>query len=122
MIFISLQNGKGPLDPVLETALIHQSAKPLRSSADDTRRFEAVDARRSRMPNDVDQSPRLRARASPRVGSEVVAVCDFEGSVAPSMIVSGQIAVFPLQRPEMRKQGAVQGMSFSFWVFSIGLT
>jgi len=47
-----LRNGGGPLDPVPEAALIQQSAKPLRSSVGDTRRFEAVDARKSRMPND----------------------------------------------------------------------
>jgi len=54
-----LRNGEGPLDPVPETALIHQSAKPLRSSVNDSRKFEAIDARRSRMPNDVDHSLRL---------------------------------------------------------------
>ena len=59
MVFIMLRNGEGPLDPVPETALIHRSAKPLRSSASDTRKFEAVDARRSRIPNDVNHSLRL---------------------------------------------------------------
>src|ERR1700737_863810 len=28
MVFIMLRNGEGPLDPVPEAALIHQSAKP----------------------------------------------------------------------------------------------
>jgi len=60
-----LRNGEGPLDPVPETALIHQSAKLLRSSMSDTRKFEAVDARRSRMPNDADQSLRLGSNSEP---------------------------------------------------------
>ena len=64
MVFIILRNGEGPLDPVPETALIHQSAKPLRSSVGNTRKFEAVDARRSRMPNDVELSLRLRSSIS----------------------------------------------------------
>jgi len=93
MIFISLQNGKGPLDPVLETALIHQSAKPLRSSMDYTRRFEAVDARRSQMPNDVDESLRLGSKSEPKSWLRSGRGLDFEGSVAPPMIVSGQIDV-----------------------------
>lgn len=54
-----LRNGEGPLDPVPETALIHQMAKPIRSSVNDTRKFDAVDARTSQMPNDVHQSLRL---------------------------------------------------------------
>ena len=54
MVFIMLRNGEGPLDPISETALIYQSAKPLRSSVSNTRKFEAVDARRSRMPIDVE--------------------------------------------------------------------
>ena len=60
-----LRNGEGPLDPVPVTALIHQLAKPLRSSVSDTRKFEAVDARRSRMPNDADQSLRQGSNSEP---------------------------------------------------------
>jgi hypothetical protein len=56
MVFIMLRNGEGPLDPVPEAALVQQSAKPLRPSVGDTRRFEAVGARKSRTPNDVHQS------------------------------------------------------------------
>jgi hypothetical protein len=50
MVLIMSQNGKGPLDPGPETALIHQSAKPFRSPVGDTRKFEAFDARKSRTP------------------------------------------------------------------------
>jgi len=61
-----LPNGEGTLNSVPETALIHQSAKPLRSTVGDTRKFEAVDARRSRMPNDVELSLRLGSNSEPK--------------------------------------------------------
>jgi hypothetical protein len=48
MVLIMSQNGEGPLDHGPETALIDQSAKPLRSPAGDTRKFEAFDARKSK--------------------------------------------------------------------------
>jgi hypothetical protein len=66
MVFIMLRNGEGPLDPVPGTALIHQSAKPLRSSVGDTRKFEAVDARTSRMPNNVELFLRLGSNSEPK--------------------------------------------------------
>src|SRR5215472_12270261 len=50
MVFIVFRNGKGPLDPVPETPLIDQPAKPVRSPVNESRKFGAVDARKSQMP------------------------------------------------------------------------
>jgi hypothetical protein len=57
MVLIMSQNGKGPLDPGPETALIHQLANPLRSPVGDTRKFEAFDARKSRKAEQRGRGP-----------------------------------------------------------------
>jgi hypothetical protein len=49
MIFITSWNGEGPLEPVPRASLIHQSAKPFRSSVDDTWKFRG--GRRKKISN-----------------------------------------------------------------------
>jgi hypothetical protein len=84
MVFIMLRNGEGPLDPVPETALIHQSAKPSAPQWGDTRKFEALDAEDLECRLMSSCPCGLAAIASPRVADLISLGEPANGSISSS--------------------------------------